>query len=70
MAQGAGESGGKPSGRPKKKRSRREGKAGRFYRQRIPIEGKFGQGKNHYGLDKIKAKTCKTSEAWIRSIFL
>ena len=40
------------------------------YRQRIPIEGKFGQGKNGYGLSYIRAKTKDTSEAWIKSIFL
>ena len=68
---------GKPLGRPKKqtvenkeqlqkeKMRRRE-----EYRQRIPIEGKFGQGKNGYRLNYIRAKTAKTSEAWIRSIFL
>ena len=68
---------GKPLDRPKKqtvenkeqlrneKRRRRE-----EYRQRIPIEGKFGQGKNGYRLNYIRAKTAKTSEAWIRSIFL
>ena len=39
------------------------------YTQRIPIEGKFGQGKNGYGLNKIKAKTARTSYAWINSIF-
>jgi hypothetical protein len=39
------------------------------YRQRIPIEGKFGQGKNGYGLGLIKAKTRQTSEAWIAAIF-
>ncbi|MEO6423654.1 MAG: transposase [Candidatus Nitrotoga sp.] len=40
------------------------------YRQRIPIEGKFGQGKNAYNLNYIRAKTARTSEAWINSIFL
>ena len=40
------------------------------YRQRIPIEGKFGQGKNGYDLGYIRAKTAPTSEAWINSIFL
>jgi hypothetical protein len=39
------------------------------YRQRIPIEGKFGQGKNGYNLNQIKAKTQKTSESWIAAIF-
>ncbi len=40
------------------------------YRQRIPIEGKFGQGKNGYGLNYIRAKRADTSSAWINSIFL
>jgi hypothetical protein len=68
---------GKPLGRPKKeseanraellaeKKRRQE-----EYRQRIPIEGKFGQGKNGYRLNYIRAKSAKTSESWIRSIFL
>jgi len=37
---------------------------------RIPIEGKFGQGKNGYRLNYIRARLLKTSEAWINSIFL
>ena len=68
---------GKPLGRPKKqteenKEELRKEKIRRReeYRQRIPIEGKFGQGKNGYRLNYIRAKTAKTSEAWIRSIFL
>jgi hypothetical protein len=68
---------GKPLGRPAKmteenrvefkqlQKQRRED-----YRQRIPIEGKFGQGKNGYNLNYIRAKTARTSEAWINSIFL
>ncbi len=65
---------GKPLGRPPKlaeaatkleRRQRRQD-----YRERIPIEGKFGQGKNGYGLNHIRARTAKTSDAWIRSIFL
>ena len=68
---------GKPLGRPKKvteankeelkrlKAQRRED-----YRQRIPIEGKFGQGKNGYDLNYIRAKRADTSFAWINSIFL
>ncbi|RLJ17275.1 IS5 family transposase [bacterium endosymbiont of Escarpia laminata] len=68
---------GKPLGRPKKvteanreelkqlKAQRRE-----EYLQRIPIEGKFGQGKNGYRLNYIRAKRADTSEAWINSIFL
>ena len=67
----------KPLGRPKKitqeneeelkqlKKQRRED-----YRQRIPIEGKFGQGKNGYALRYIRAKRADTSSAWLHSIFL
>ena len=68
---------GKPLGRPRKiteangeelkrlKAQRRE-----EYLQRIPIEGKFGQGKNGYDLNYIRAKRPDTSYAWINSIFL
>jgi len=68
---------GKPLGRPRKvteanreelkrlKAQRRED-----YLQRIPIEGKFGQGKNGYRLNYIRAKRADTSVAWINSIFL
>lgn len=68
---------GKPLGRPKKvtpenesqlkaiKRQRRE-----EYLLRIPIEGKFGQGKGGYRLNHIRAKRADTSLAWINSIFL
>ena len=65
---------GKPLGRPPKmsnaedtinRRQRQQD-----YRERIPVEGKFGQGKNGYDLNYIRARTAKTSEAWIRSIFL
>lgn len=38
--------------------------------QRNHIEGKFGQGKNAYGLDRIGAKLQATSESWIAAIFL
>ncbi len=36
---------------------------------RNAIEGKFGQGKNGYGLQKIKARVQATSESWIMSIY-
>lgn len=68
---------GKPLGRPKietpaNREEFRKEKKRRLeeYRQRIPIEGKFGQGKNGYGLNYIRAKTQKTAEAWLHSIFL
>jgi len=67
---------GKPLGRPKKETEENKAQLKREkqqrhddYVQRIPIEGKFGQGKNGYGLNKIKAKTASTSYAWINSIF-
>ncbi len=69
--------GGKRMGRPPKKTEEnkerlRELKAQRIRdsRERIPIEGKFGQGKNGYRLNYIRAKLQRTSEAWINCIFL
>ena len=38
--------------------------------ERNPIEGKFGQAKTGYGLDRIKARLQNTSESWIACIFL
>jgi hypothetical protein len=69
--------GGKALGRPKKQTVENAAQLKQEKQQRrldalnrIPIEGKFGQGKNGYGLSYIRAKTQKTSEAWINSIFL
>ena len=69
--------GGKPLGRPPKQTTEnadrlKQIKVQRIQdsRERIPIEGKFGQGKNGYRLNYIRAKLQKTSEAWINSIFL
>lgn len=39
------------------------------HNQRNHIEGKFGQGKNTYGLSQIAAKTREASESWISNIF-
>ena len=39
------------------------------YRQRIPIEGKFGQGKGGYRLNYIRAKRSDTSQAWVNGLF-
>ena len=36
--------------------------------QRNPIEGKFGQAKSAYGMDRIKARLQQTSESWIATI--
>jgi hypothetical protein len=38
--------------------------------ERNPIEGKFGQGKTAYGLNRIKARLDQTSESWIATIIL
>ena len=38
--------------------------------ERNPIEGKFGQAKTGYGLNRIKARLKETSESWIACIFL
>ncbi|MCX6278369.1 MAG: transposase, partial [Bacteroidetes bacterium] len=35
-----------------------------------PIEGKFGQAKTAYGLNRIKARLSQTSESWIATIIL
>ncbi len=68
---------GKPLGRPQKmtesnreELERLKEKRCEEYLQRIPIEGKFGQGKNGYRLNYIRAKRSDTSVAWINSIFL
>ena len=68
---------GKPLGRPKQvtdaiREQLKQEKAQRRqdYLQRIPIEGKFGQGKNGYRLNCIRAKRANTSFAWINTIFL
>ena len=38
--------------------------------ERNPIEGKFGQAKTGYGLNRTKARLRDTSETWIACIFL
>jgi hypothetical protein len=38
--------------------------------ERNPIEGKFGQAKTAYGLNRIKAQLKETSESWIAGIFM
>jgi len=68
---------GKPLGRPRKVTDESRAEINQIKRQRladernrIPIEGKFGQGKNGYRLNQIRARLASTSEAWVRSIFL
>ena len=67
---------GKPLGRPRKVNEENQAELQRLkaqrrdeYLQRIPIEGKFGQGKNGYSLSYIRAKRADTSVAWINAIF-
>lgn len=38
--------------------------------ERNPIEGKFGQAKNGYGMNRIRARLKQTSQSWIASIIL
>ncbi|SDA96048.1 Transposase DDE domain-containing protein, partial [Algoriphagus alkaliphilus] len=38
--------------------------------ERNPIEGKFGQAKNAYGMNRIRARLKHTSQSWIASIIL
>lgn len=39
-------------------------------KQRVKIEGKFGQGKNGYELNKIRMRKSRTSESMVSMIFL
>ncbi|MFI4963370.1 MAG: IS5 family transposase [Legionellales bacterium] len=55
----------KPLGRPKKAVEAHVSPG-----ERNPIEGKFGQAKTAYGLNRIKARLNQTSESWIASIIL
>ncbi|MEL7588299.1 MAG: IS5 family transposase [Prolixibacteraceae bacterium] len=63
---------GKPLGRPPVQnaqtpiqRYRKKKKAA----QRNHVEGKFGQGKRGYGLNRIMVRLSETSESWINAIF-
>jgi hypothetical protein len=38
-------------------------------RERVMVEGKFGEGKRKYQLGLVKAKRSDTSESWIGSVF-
>ncbi len=61
---------GKPLGRPPKETLSPYQKRKQKMEQglRNQIEGKFGQGKNAYGLSKVRTRTAKTSESWIACI--
>ena len=56
----------KPLGRPPAKAVENHVRPG----ERNPIEGKFGQAKNGYGMNRIRARLKDTSQSWIASIIL
>ena len=67
---------GKPLGRPPKENAENteqlkadKKQREKEYRQRIPIEGKFGQGKGAYRMNYIRAKRSDTSISWVNGIF-
>lgn len=62
---------GKPLGRPPKQEltAYQKRKIRKENNQRNHVEGKFGQGKNAYELNKIRAKRRDTSESWVSAIF-
>lgn len=61
----------KPLGRPslEQKTPYQRRKTRKERAQRNLVEGKFGQGKNGYGLNEIKARRKDTSESWIGGLF-
>jgi hypothetical protein len=61
---------GKPLGRPPKEQlsGYQKYKTRKERNMRNHVEGKFGQGKNGYNLNKIRARRRDTSESWISSI--
>jgi len=56
----------KPLGRPSAKAVAYHVRPG----ERNPVEGKFGQAKNAYGMNRIRARLKNTSQSWIASIIL
>jgi len=62
---------GKPLGRPSAKQQTQYQKRKQKLEQgmRNQVEGKFGQGKNSYNLNKVRARAARTSESWIAAIF-
>jgi len=56
----------KPLGRPSAKAVENHVRPG----ERNPIEGKFGQAKNAYGMNRTRTRLRNTSQSWIASILL
>lgn len=54
-----------PKGKSQQLNPRQKAKQKKEYKQRNQIEGKIGQCKQGYGLNKIKAKLIDTSNTWI-----
>lgn len=61
---------GKPLGRPPNQElsGYRKYKTRKEQNMRNHVEGKFGQGKNGYDLNRVRAKRKDTSESWISAI--
>ncbi|OMP74547.1 transposase [[Flexibacter] sp. ATCC 35208] len=60
---------GRPLGRPLPDSKQQKRLLQKEMPERNAIEGKFGQGKNAYGLGKIKARLKDTAESWEMSIY-
>lgn len=62
---------GVPLGRPSKEKESyyQKKKKKKESNRRNQVEGKFGQGKNAYNLNKIRARLKETSESWVCEIF-
>ena len=62
---------GKPLGRPSAKQQTQYQKRKQKSEQgmRNQVEGKFGQGKNGYNLNKVRARAARNSESWIVAKF-
>jgi hypothetical protein len=61
---------GKSLGRPSAGQKEKERALHQEMTARNAIEGKFGQGKNGYGLARIRARLRETSESWVMAIYL
>jgi len=58
-----------PKGKPKQLSKYQKRKRKQEYGERNQIEGKFGQAKQGYRLNQIKAKRLDTSQTWIGIVF-
>ena len=58
-----------PKGKQKELTKYQKQKRKKEYAERNAVEGKFGQAKQAYNLNEIKAKLKNTSETWVGAIF-